>query len=584
MKLDPTVMRTMDRTDFRVLEAIETGQLQKQQEIVTLQLINQLSNLRHGGSHKVVSSLLRDKLISHETQGGMDGYRLTNAGYDILALSAMKRHSIIAAFGQKIGTGKESDIYLAASPSGRQVVLKFHRLGRTSFRNVRKKRDYFNNQKQNERTNNWLFLSKLSAMKEYAFMKALHDVQYSVPQPIYYNRHVICMNLIRGIPLYQVHGKQLSVEVARDIYEQSITLISKLAIQHGLIHCDFNEYNLLVDLSGIQAIVTDDTADPYVRHSGGQSIAPDQSMGALSKQPWEQSLLEQHEVTNDAAAAESLPEPIARLSDGEPKPIVTLIDFPQMISIQHINGQEYYERDIKCIQNFFINKLSCHIPLDTCPVTLYAKWENVVQLCNNNNNNTHGANPSSDKNSNNRMDTTLRASGFSKAQQDSSDRMLELYYFTDGPRPIASAVIPEEDDDDEEEEDESDDDEEEEGSDDAEETDVQDNVNNMDDKRGEHDDDNDDYDLESHADIRNDDMNPMVDGLEQLNLIPSARSTSLSQRDVMIETTRVQVQKQVQEQMKHRPSSRNHHKTTSNSKRNMNKTYIKGKRVHADVF
>ena len=79
-------------------------------------------------------------------------------------------------------------------------------------------------------------------------------------------------------------------------------------------------------------------------------------------------------------------------------------------------------------------------------------------------------------------------------------------------------------------------------------------------------------------------MNPMVDGLEQLNLIPSARSTSLSQRDVMIETTRVQVQKQVQEQMKHRPSSRNHHKTTSNSKRNMNKTYIKGKRVHADVF
>ena len=569
MKLDPTVMRTMDRTDFRVLEAIEMGQLQKQQEIVALHQINQLSNLRHGGSHKIVSSLLRDKLISHETQGGMDGYRLTNAGYDILALYAMKRHSIVAALGQKIGTGKESDIYLASSPTGRQVVLKFHRLGRTSFRNVRKKRDYFNNQKQKDRTNNWLFLSKLSATKEYAFMKALHDVKYSVPQPIYYNRHVICMNLIRGIPLYQVHGKQLSVEVARDIYEQSITLISKLAIQHGLIHCDFNEYNLLVDLSGIQAMVTDDTADPYVRHSGGQSIAPDQTIGALSKQPWEQSLLEQHEATTDA---EPLPEPVARLSNGEAKPIVTLIDFPQMISVQHMNGQEYYERDVQCIQNFFIQKLSCHIPLDTCPVTLYAKWENVVLLCN-----THPTTTTTTTGTtNNRMDTTLRASGFSKSQQDSSDRMLELYYFTDGPRPIASAVIPEEDDDDEESDDDeaedSDDDEEE----DAEETDEQDDLNGNNDIEL-HDDINDDV-LQTHRDQ----LNPILDGLEQLNL-KSERST----RDEMIQLTKVKVQQQIQEQMKRQSTHNNkkHNNTsTSHAKRNMNKTYIKGKRVHADLL
>jgi RIO kinase 2 len=582
MKLDPTVMRTMDRTDFRVLEAIEMGQIQKQQEIVTLVQIHQLSNLRHGGSHKIVSSLLRDKLISHETQGGMDGYRLTNAGYDILALYALKRHNIVAALGQKIGTGKESDIYLASSPSGRQVVLKFHRLGRTSFRNVRKKRDYFNNQKQNERTNNWLFLSKLSAKKEYAFMKALYDVQYSVPQPIYYNRHVICMNLIRGMPLYQVHGKQLSVEVARDIYEQSITLISKLAIQHGLIHCDFNEYNLLVDLSGIQAIVTDDTADPYVRHSGGQSIAPDQSMGMLSKQPWEQSLLEQHEVNADTAT-EALPEPVARLSNGEPKPIVTLIDFPQMISIQHINGQEYYERDIQCIQNFFMNKLSCQIPLDTCPVTLYAKWENVVQLCNNHTNNNNGggdtAATTTTSNKNLRMDTTLRASGFSQAQQDSSDRMLELYYFTDGPRPIASAVIPEEASDVDEEDEDS---EEETDGDDGNEEEVHEaeEVDTIEDANGNNDKERYDNDGDNDIDFRTDTqchMNTVIDGLEQFNL-----TSEMSSRDEIIQKTKLKVQQQVQERMKHQSTHKN--KKSISGKRNMNKSYIKGKRVHADVF
>ena len=571
MKLDPTVMRTMDRTDFKVLEAIEQGQLQKQLEIVTLQQINQLSNLRHGGSHKVVSSLLRDKLISHETHGGMDGYRLTNAGYDILALSNMKRNHIIAAFGQKIGTGKESDIYLASSPTGCQVVLKFHRLGRTSFRNVRKKRDYFNNQKQNERTNNWLFLSKLSAMKEYAFMKALYDVQYSVPKPIYYNRHVICMNLIRGIPLYQIRNKkQLSIEVMRDIYEQSITLISQLAIQHGLIHCDFNEYNLLVDLSGIQALVTDDTADPYVRHSGGIS-SDDQTIGALSKQPWEQSLLEQHDVTN-TEAVDPLPEPVARLSNHEPKPIVTLIDFPQMISIQHINGQEYYERDITCIQNFFIHKLCCQIPLETCPVTQYAKWENVIQLCTNTN----------------RMDTSLRASGFSKSQQDSSDRMLELYYFTEGPRPIASAVtIPEED---EEEEDghDSDEDSEEDVDDinnneEEEECNTVGDVDGNDDSKGEIEDNDDD--LESRADHSTMMIPIIMDGLEHLNITTKTTSTTQQERrDEMIARTKVRVQKQIQEQQQMKRPKQKQPTSSSTAKRNMNKSYIKGKRVHADVF
>ena len=559
MKLDPTVMRTMDRTDFRVLEAIETGQFQKQQEIVTLAQIHHLANLRHGGSHKIVSSLLRDKLISHEINGGMDGYRLTNAGYDILALHAMKRQHVVAALGQKIGTGKESDIYLASSPTGCQVVLKFHRLGRTSFRNVRKKRDYFNNQKQNERTNNWLFLSKLSAAKEYAFMKALHDVQYNVPKPIGYNRHVICMNLIRGIPLYQVHSQQLSVEVARDIYEQSVTLVSKLAIQHGLVHCDFNEYNLLVDLSGIQALVTDDTADPYVRHSGGKSVSEQShsTMGALSKPPWEQSLLEQQQDLVE----EPLPEPVARLSNGDAKPVVILIDFPQMISIQHVNAQEYYQRDLQCVQNFFIHKLQCQIPLETCPVTQYAQWENVVRLCLDPNN----------KNEGNRMDTTLRASGFS--QQDSSDRMLELYYFTDGLRPVASAVIPEEDDEFDDDEDDDDDEEADDG-----ECDPNDEKGNDENEEEEEDDDHDDdddddVDLVSHADSR---MNPIIDGFEQLHFQSDPPST----REEMIELTKQKVQKQVQEQMK-RPKKPTY---KTNGKRNMNKSYIKGKRVHADVF
>jgi RIO kinase 2 len=341
MKLDPTVLRTMHTNDFRVLEAVEQGM--KNHALVPLPLVSSIANLRHGGVHKIVSSLLRDKLLSHEKKNGHDGYRITNAGYDILALHNLKTRKQIAALGQKVGTGKESDIYLGATPSGKQVVLKFHRLGRTSFRNVKKKRDYFG--KAVQQAHSWLFLSRLSALKEYAFMKALHDVQYPTPTPIAQNRHVVVMSLVRGMPLYQIFPKQLSADQAADIYQQAIGIAARLARQHGLVHCDLNEFNLLVDLSGVQSLATQDSDDPYVRHSG-QSVAGEKSMGALSRPAWEQSLEQGDDLT-------VMPEPEERLENGEPKPVVTLIDFPQMISIKHPNAQELYERDLACLRKFF---------------------------------------------------------------------------------------------------------------------------------------------------------------------------------------------------------------------------------------
>lgn len=59
------------------------------------------------------------------------------------------------------------DIYVVASPNGEQYALKLHRLGRTSFRNLKNKRDYHKHRKNMS----WLYLSRLSAMKEFAYMK-----------------------------------------------------------------------------------------------------------------------------------------------------------------------------------------------------------------------------------------------------------------------------------------------------------------------------------------------------------------------------------------------------------------------------
>ena len=106
-------MRTMGKTDFHILKAVEIGM--RNHALVPMALITSIANLRYGGSHKVISSLLRDKLLSHDRSCGYDGYRLTNSGYDILALHHLKTSKVISAMGDRIGTGKESDIYIGTS-------------------------------------------------------------------------------------------------------------------------------------------------------------------------------------------------------------------------------------------------------------------------------------------------------------------------------------------------------------------------------------------------------------------------------------------------------------------------------------
>ena len=450
MKLDPTVMRTMNKQDFRVLAAVETGM--KGHSLVPVALINSVANLRHGGTSKVISSLLRDKLLSHDQSCGYDGYRITNSGYDIMALHNLKSRGIIAGIGDKIGTGKESDVYIAITPQNTQIVLKFHRLGRTSFRDVKKKRDYFmvnalsKNKKQGTQyrslPNSWLFLSRTSALKEYAFMKALYDVDYPTPKPIGQNRHIVAMGLVRGTPLYQLQSNRVSAEQAQSIFEQSAVLAGRLA-QHGLVHCDLNEFNLMVDLSGVQAKIArvageeddgltlggdkdweDDGTEHYVRHSG-LSV---QNKGALSSH----GPLQKHCMDGTGeVVTEKPPEPTELLENGEPKPIVTLIDFPQMVSTRHPNAGELYERDVACLKTFFGKKLRCFVEGEADLAGIMPTWEELIAEggdldVNVDDDATIGSKVSLVSKAQHRLDEELKASGYSKAD---AARDSELAYY-----------------------------------------------------------------------------------------------------------------------------------------------------------
>ncbi|KND03264.1 atypical/RIO/RIO2 protein kinase [Spizellomyces punctatus DAOM BR117] len=236
MKLDAKLLRYMSNDEFRVLTAVEMGS--RNHEVVPTRLIAHIAKLKSGGATKILGELARNNLVARVQNAKYDGYRLTYGGYDYLALRTMSKRGAIHSVGNQIGVGKESDIYIVADEEGNQRVLKLHRLGRTSFRNIKEKRDYL----RNRNAGSWLYLSRLAAMKEYAFMKVLHENGYPVPEPVDQNRHCIVMGLVDAYPLCQVHD----VEDPGKLYSALMNLIVRLACA-GLIHGDFNEFNLLIN-------------------------------------------------------------------------------------------------------------------------------------------------------------------------------------------------------------------------------------------------------------------------------------------------------------------------------------------------
>ena len=142
-----------------------------------------------------------------------------------------------------MGVGKESDIYVAQTEAGEEVILKFHRLGRVSFRAVKNKRDYL----QHRKSASWLYMSRLAALREYAFMKALHANGFPTPTPIDQNRHVVLMSRVEGFPMFQV--KQGNMAEPERVFPVCIDLIVRMA-RRGLVHCDFNEFNLMINERG----------------------------------------------------------------------------------------------------------------------------------------------------------------------------------------------------------------------------------------------------------------------------------------------------------------------------------------------
>lgn len=165
-------------------------------------MIAQISRITGGQVNKCLGGLAKRKLVGRVQNASYDGYRLTYGGLDFLALKSFSKRTpvpSVSSVGNQIGVGKEGDIYIIRGKGKRRLedgdvpeeqseqlgagvdddeeqdrILKIHRLGRISFRAIKSKRDYLGNRK----SASWMYMSRLSAKKEWEFMKVNISCQF----------------------------------------------------------------------------------------------------------------------------------------------------------------------------------------------------------------------------------------------------------------------------------------------------------------------------------------------------------------------------------------------------------------------
>jgi RIO kinase 2 len=165
-----------------------------------------------------------------------------------------------------------------------------------------------------------MYMSRLAAMKEFSFMKALWEQGMPVPEPISQNRHTVVMSLVDAFPLRQISA----VPDPAGLYAELMELILRLA-GLGLIHGDFNEFNILI------------------KEEGSHEQQDDQDEKIKGMKSADTANIESPPSGEEGSGGDVTPTEIT--------PII--IDFPQMISIDHMNAKFYFDRDVNCIKRFF---------------------------------------------------------------------------------------------------------------------------------------------------------------------------------------------------------------------------------------
>jgi len=227
------LLKLLEGRDWKILYALERF-LPLQEDIPPERVSKQI------GVHvDEVDYRLRKLEKAGLIKGGRRGYSLITTGLDAIALNALAKRRLISALGRPIGVGKESDVYEAFREDGSEYAVKFFRIGRISFRAVKRKRGYLTEEAERQ----WLLVNMQAAKTEYSALKKLHPLGVSVPRAVARERHTILMDKIRGVMLADCS----ELDDPRGVLLKILDNIRLAYVKGGVVNSDLSEYNVLYD-------------------------------------------------------------------------------------------------------------------------------------------------------------------------------------------------------------------------------------------------------------------------------------------------------------------------------------------------
>ena len=236
------LIRSLQPADLRILLGVELGMASR--EYVPVSRIVRYANLLEEEVGKRLPDLVDKRLLASGSMRaiGYAGFRLTFLGYDCLALNTLVKRGIVEALGSPLGVGKESDVYDAKGRRDTRIALKFHRLGRISFRQTRRTRGYVAERAHTS----WIYQARMAATREFSAMKRASRARVPVPKPIGQNRHLVAMGIFEGSELSRINAMPEPATTLRRI----LLKLRLLFCDARLVHGDLSEYNILMAESG----------------------------------------------------------------------------------------------------------------------------------------------------------------------------------------------------------------------------------------------------------------------------------------------------------------------------------------------
>jgi RIO kinase 2 len=225
--------KRMSKIKWMVLDGIFKNLLDY--KYVPVEVISRDSGVDQHKLERILKSLSDEKLIEIKYTEYL-GSAFTFLGLSLYSLWRFVKKGYVSMIGEKMGEGKESMVYNCYSDAFGELVIKFHKVGYSSFKRVREKREYGNL--------HYTVLMIRSARNEYKALKKLYE-KVNVPKPYGCEGNALLMELIDGRELYRV-----KLENPKDVLDMIIEGVRDMYAL-GVIHGDLSQFNVLVNPEGV---------------------------------------------------------------------------------------------------------------------------------------------------------------------------------------------------------------------------------------------------------------------------------------------------------------------------------------------